>query len=604
MSSDTHQPTTTNTTMLSETNTTNSDPFAPTVSGAPNRHRPTAASRSTGVSEPHFGSYTDLLPIASTIGKYRILHNLGTGSFSFVKLALDMTSVHSSPIYPTSQPLELQTLSLDHAIEPHESLNTVKANGSSNNASPTSHVSKSSSVANHTLPTDTTIAHQHHCSEYHSGEGEAGSLSETRCPASCTPRKVALKCVDKQDQVKATLLKQEAKVLFHIHRLPIHDTNIPDINIEATELDDSVDAGETLSAEERKWLQRGQEYVVHSGELLSNDKVLCLVLEYCSGMELFDYLMDHHLILTTGATGISESHAKPIFRSLLEAVFFLHHRGVAHCDLKLENILVSDTDPPSIKLIDFGLSQIYNPNEKAGFPRGSEPYVPPELVLRQPIHPLKADVWALGVILFAMLTLRMPFDAEQKAVKALDLGLCESPVGTPEVSHSPGGQTPSSSTPPLPIPLYPSASRSSSLEASSASTPTSASITPLALLTPSGEEFSLRSKPSLSNGNPVTRRMFHRIAVGAYKFTSEETLHLSADVQDLVSKLLTREPSRRPAVKDLLSHPWFAGMCFETNLSSQPRKENLKNVTAELSNLEDPVSFVPTVSLTAPESSL
>ncbi|KAH9271244.1 hypothetical protein BASA83_006566 [Batrachochytrium salamandrivorans] len=107
-------------------------------------------------------------------------------------------------------------------------------------------------------------------------------------------------------------------------------------------------AYDQLTAAQRDRLRNGQTHIVRSGELLENDRVLCLVLEYCPGVELFDHILDRHVVLSSGATGIPESEAKKIFRSLLEAVYFLHHHNIAHCDLKLENILVTESTPPIV----------------------------------------------------------------------------------------------------------------------------------------------------------------------------------------------------------------------------------------------------------------
>jgi len=92
------------------------------------------------------------------------------------------------------------------------------------------------------------------------------------------------------------------------------------------------------------------------------------------------------------------------------AVEYLHNIGVAHRDIKLENILIADD--LSVRLIDFGFS-LKNCDDKtiASDWVGSRDYSPPETLFCIPYNPLKVDVWCLGLILFALLYANLPFDS-------------------------------------------------------------------------------------------------------------------------------------------------------------------------------------------------
>ena len=77
-----------------------------------------------------------------------------------------------------------------------------------------------------------------------------------------------------------------------------------------------------------------------------------LILELCSGGELFDRILKHKYY--------SEDNAKIIFSQIAKAIKYCHLRGVVHRDLKPENfIMISQKDPFRLKLIDFGLSKTF-----------------------------------------------------------------------------------------------------------------------------------------------------------------------------------------------------------------------------------------------------
>jgi serine/threonine protein kinase len=93
-------------------------------------------------------------------------------------------------------------------------------------------------------------------------------------------------------------------------------------------------------------------------------------------------------------------------------LYYLHSFGVTHRDLKPENILMSDeSDTAMCKIVDFGLSKIIGPNEKATDPFGTLSYVAPEVLLKKP-YGKEVDIWSLGVISYLMCYRVLPFDDE------------------------------------------------------------------------------------------------------------------------------------------------------------------------------------------------
>jgi len=139
-----------------------------------------------------------------------------------------------------------------------------------------------------------------------------------------------------------------------------------------------------------------------------------IFMEVASGGELFDQVIDR------GAKAMSEATARKFMGQLLAGVQHCHSRGVAHRDLKLENVLL--TKDGVVKVIDFGLSHIYAKGPNGDFDRsvplremcGSKSYAAPEVLSGVGYDGFLADVWSLGVCLFAMLSGFFPLDEASK----------------------------------------------------------------------------------------------------------------------------------------------------------------------------------------------
>jgi len=85
----------------------------------------------------------------------------------------------------------------------------------------------------------------------------------------------------------------------------------------------------------------------------------------------------------------------------------MHKHKIAHRDLKLDNILIDSSG--KIKLIDFGFAINCKENERLTSICGTSHYMDPDLACRKPYIGPAADVWAMGVTLFLLLTGDYPF---------------------------------------------------------------------------------------------------------------------------------------------------------------------------------------------------
>lgn len=126
------------------------------------------------------------------------------------------------------------------------------------------------------------------------------------------------------------------------------------------------------------------------------------VLEYASGGEVFDYLVEHGRM--------KEKEARQKFRQILSAVEYCHARGIVHRDLKAENLLLDAN--MNVKIADFGFSNHFSTGTKLDTFCGSPPYAAPELFQGRKYDGPEVDVWSLGVILYTLISGSLPFDGQ------------------------------------------------------------------------------------------------------------------------------------------------------------------------------------------------
>jgi serine/threonine protein kinase len=142
-------------------------------------------------------------------------------------------------------------------------------------------------------------------------------------------------------------------------------------------------------------------------DLFENSDYYYIVLEYMEGKDLFDYLKARNF-------SISEDRARHLAIQVAEAIQYLHSYGIVHRDIKLENVMMSDSTDKSVpKLVDFGLAKIIGPSEKTTEPFGTLGYVAPEVLKKEP-YTFSCDLWSLGCIAYALLSGSLPFDHESQ----------------------------------------------------------------------------------------------------------------------------------------------------------------------------------------------
>ncbi|EAL60640.1 hypothetical protein DDB_G0293656 [Dictyostelium discoideum AX4] len=243
----------------------------------------------------------------------------------------------------------------------------------------------------------------------------------------------------------------------------------------------------------------------------TKDQQLFFILELANGGELYNKIGFNEPLL-------NENQSKFIFKQILNAVSYLHSKGIAHRDLKPENILFDSygDDYLKIKITDFGLARFIHEGELAKTLCGSPLYVAPEVILslhhknkygtnsssssQSPTKDINSvgygkscDAWSLGAILYIVLCGTPPFDDDDD------------------------------------------------------------------------EEMS-------------TPQLFEKIVSGNYRVEKLEKSLISSSAADLVKGLLTVDPDKRLTVEQALNHPWIT----EINNNSNNNNNNINNNSSNI----------------------
>ncbi|KAB0793415.1 hypothetical protein PPYR_13035 [Photinus pyralis] len=143
-------------------------------------------------------------------------------------------------------------------------------------------------------------------------------------------------------------------------------------------------------------------------EVVNTDDAVFMVLEYMGGGELSS-------LMYASNSPLPENVVKPIFYQLLLGIRYLHLRNITHRDIKPANILLQSHQlPPIVKIADFGLSKLIESTSHMQTVCGTLAFVAPEII--DPCYgpyTQQVDVWSLGVVLYAMLSNKLPFNAAE-----------------------------------------------------------------------------------------------------------------------------------------------------------------------------------------------
>jgi len=142
-------------------------------------------------------------------------------------------------------------------------------------------------------------------------------------------------------------------------------------------------------------------HIIRFIEAFENPGEVILIMEYLDGGELFERVADEDFNLT-------ESDCCLFMRQICRGVQYLHDHNIVHLDLKPENVVCTQKDNTTVKIIDFGTAKELEPGTDIKVLCGTPEFVAPEVV-RYDFISTGSDMWALGVICYILLSGFSPF---------------------------------------------------------------------------------------------------------------------------------------------------------------------------------------------------
>ncbi|KAG6969915.1 hypothetical protein JG688_00005118 [Phytophthora aleatoria] len=289
---------------------------------------------------------------------------------------------------------------------------------------------------------------------------------KTNIPDKSSPR-------HKQQQVEGVPPNANSKTPADQVKLGLHMLTGEKVAVKILEKKRIVQAADVERvAREIKILKRNRhQNVIQLYEVIDSPDRIFLIMEHIDGGEMFEYIVAHHRI--------REPEAAFLFRQIVEGLAYLHSNEVTHRDLKPENLLLqsnrhnarqqqqqSTNSTLLVKIVDFGLSNTHDGGRLLRTACGSPCYAAPEMIQGRLYRGPIADMWSLGVVLFAMVCGFLPFEDSN------------------------------------------------------------------------------------------TNMLYKKILSANYKMPT----FLSANVQDLIRRILETDPEKRYTVDKILQHPWLAGV--------------------------------------------
>lgn len=141
--------------------------------------------------------------------------------------------------------------------------------------------------------------------------------------------------------------------------------------------------------------------IVGMKDLVLQGPYFYILMDYVNGGQLLHYIVKRQRL--------SDRRTRQFSRQIVSALDYLHRNSIVHRDLKIENIMI-DKSGRHIKIIDFGLSNLFCPERQLTTYCGSLYFAAPELLKATPYSGPEVDVWSLGVVIYVMATGSVPFD--------------------------------------------------------------------------------------------------------------------------------------------------------------------------------------------------
>mmetsp|Transcript_10434 Transcript_10434/g.26782 ORF Transcript_10434/g.26782 Transcript_10434/m.26782 type:complete len:571 (-) Transcript_10434:83-1795(-) len=158
-------------------------------------------------------------------------------------------------------------------------------------------------------------------------------------------------------------------------------------------------------------------HIVALHEVFETADTTYMVMEICNGGSLQEVAVKE-----SGHPALKPLEVSAVTRRLMRAVAYLHDSGIVHRDMKLENVMLKTKGKLDVKICDFGLCAFLSKDQgNMSIVCGTPAYMAPEVLANNGQYSPLCDVWSVGVMLYQMITGKMPFLPRREGDAVLDV---------------------------------------------------------------------------------------------------------------------------------------------------------------------------------------
>lgn len=150
--------------------------------------------------------------------------------------------------------------------------------------------------------------------------------------------------------------------------------------------------------------------IVEMHQVIYMTHVIIVILEYCELGDMFGWVQKGNFY--------NKGAVRVYFSQLCRALSYLHSKGIAHMDIKPENVFLDEHH--NIKLGDFGCCET-SIQKISGSLHGTIDYTAPEVILGECLDKRKADIWSLGIFLYVLSSGSSPWEYEEEGDERVNI---------------------------------------------------------------------------------------------------------------------------------------------------------------------------------------